>query len=139
MRRTGRFKADEGSTESEFRATSERGAETARGAGTRLLSRRPSAWALHLPSLGWLVVFFLLPVLVVLALAFRPPDPYGGVGEGWTPQTLRELTRPIYLDIAWRTFWLSAVATGICLLLGVPVGYYLARSPARRRPVRKPR
>lgn len=90
---------------------------------------------MHLPSLAWLMVFFLLPFLVVLALSFRPPDPYGGVGEGWTLQTLRELAQPIYLDIAWRTFWLSAVATAICLLLGVPVGYYLARSPARWRPV----
>jgi spermidine/putrescine transport system permease protein len=72
-------------------------------------------------------------LLIVVALAFRPADPYGGVGQGWTLQTLRDLAQPVYLAIAWRTFWLSAVATVLCLLLGVPTGYFLARSPRRWR------
>ena len=95
----------------------------------------PGAWFLHLPSLSWLAFFFLAPVLIVMAVALRPADPYGGVGEGWTLENLRVLGQPIYLAIAWRTLWLSAATTAICLLLGIPAGYCLARSPPRRRPV----
>jgi spermidine/putrescine transport system permease protein len=89
---------------------------------------------LTLPSLLWLVVFLLVPTLVVFAFAFRPADPYGGIGEGWTLDTLLRLASPSYPSIIWRTIWLSAAATGICLALSVPVGYCLARlSPDWRR------
>lgn len=37
----------------------------------------------------------------------------------------------IYLDIFARTFWMSAVITGICLLLAYPLAYLLANLPTR--------
>ena len=85
---------------------------------------------LTLPSFTWLVVFILVPTLVVFAFAFRPSDPYGGIGEGWTLDTIVRLASPSYPSIIWRTIWLSAAATGICLALSVPVGYCLARLPS---------
>ena len=33
--------------------------------------------ACTLPSLGWLLVFFLVPTLIVFAIAFKPSDPFG--------------------------------------------------------------
>ncbi len=86
-----------------------------------------------LPSLGWLIVFFLVPTITVFAIAFRPADPYGGIGDGWTMDTLRRMFSPNYPAIIWRTIWLSAVATFICLVVAVPVGYYLARINRRWR------
>ncbi len=96
-------------------------------------SGRMGEWMLTLPSLAWLVVFFLIPTLTVFAIAFRPADLYGGIGEGWTLQTLRRLFNPNYPAIIWRTIWLSAAATIICLALAVPVGYCLARIDRRWR------
>jgi putative spermidine/putrescine transport system permease protein len=37
----------------------------------------------------------------------------------------------IHLTIFWRTLWLSALVTSICLLLGYPVAYLLASLPLR--------
>ncbi len=39
--------------------------------------------------------------------------------------------RRIYLTLFWRTAWMSALITALCLLLGYPVSYLLATLPAR--------
>jgi len=96
-------------------------------------SRRWQEVLLTTPSFLWLVVFFLVPTALVFILAFRPSDPFGGIGRGWTLGTLRALADPQYLAIAWRTLWVSFATTVLCLLLAVPTGYTLARASARRR------
>jgi spermidine/putrescine transport system permease protein len=88
---------------------------------------RIQEWLVSLPSLFWLSLFFLLPTLFVFAIALRPSTPFGGMGEGWTLEHLRQLTDPNFLAVAWRTLWISVVTTLICILLSVPVGYHLAR------------
>jgi len=91
-------------------------------------------WLVSLPSFGWLTIFFLIPSLVVFAIAFKPSNPYGGIDPGWTLQTIRSLANPAYGPIVWRTIWLSLMATLACILLATPTGYYIARlEPGRRR------
>jgi len=94
---------------------------------------RRGEWLVTLPSLGWLVVFFLLPTLIVFAFALKPADPFGGVGDGWTSATLAGVVDLQYAAIVWRTAWLSLVTTALCLLLALPAGYAIARAePAAR-------
>lgn len=93
--------------------------------------RRRAEWLLTAPSLAWLGLLVLLPTAIVFAIAFKPSDPFGGVGAGWTLETLRSLGRPSYLVIAWRTVYLSLAATACCLLLATPMSYFMARSPKR--------
>jgi spermidine/putrescine transport system permease protein len=85
------------------------------------------------PSLLWLAVFFVVPTLLVFAIAFRPADPFGGVGAGWSLEALRALGNPSYPSIAWRTIWVSLVATALCVALAIPVAYAMARAPERWR------
>ena len=95
--------------------------------------RRRTEWLVSLPTLAWLVLFVVIPTLLVFVIAFRPSNPYGGIGRGWTLDTIRALASPSYLVIAWRTLWTSALTTAICLVLAVPAGYTIARAPARLR------
>ena len=98
--------------------------------------RRLSEWLVTLPSFVWLLALFLVPTVLVFAIMFKPATPYGGIGEGWTLDTLWTLGNPNYPAIIWRTIWLSILATALCILLATPMGYYMARvSPARRRMV----
>lgn len=83
-------------------------------------------WALTLPSFGWLILFFLIPTLIIFAYAFKPSDPHGGVGTGWTLDVIKSLADPNYYFLIWRTLWLSGVTTLVCLFLALPVGYQLA-------------
>ena len=89
--------------------------------------KRRNEILLTLPSMGWLVIFFLVPTIFVIAMAFRSADPYGGIGDEWTLQTLRDLGNPNYPAIIWRTIWLSVVSTLLCIIMAIPAGYYISR------------
>ncbi|HOO19867.1 MAG TPA: ABC transporter permease [Kiritimatiellia bacterium] len=93
------------------------------GARTRL-----AEWLVTLPSFVWLGVLFLVPTVLVFAITFKPATPFGGIGEGWTLDTLRTLGNPNYPAIIWRTIRLSMLATGGCILLATPMAYYMARA-----------
>lgn len=81
-----------------------------------------------LPSFSWLVVFVMVPTLLVLAIAFRETDPAGGIGAGWTPGQFAIFGQQSTLVLLWRTFWISALTTIVCVLLALPVALFLARA-----------
>ncbi|MEB3274508.1 MAG: ABC transporter permease [Prochlorothrix sp.] len=114
---------------------------------TRSTPRLPN-WlggvALLLPSGVWLLLLLVLPTLFILELSFvpacRPADclaPYGL--ENYVRLLFRSVDGQlsfdlIYLKVIVQSFGLAAATTGLCLLLGFPVAYWLAiRSPARWR------
>jgi spermidine/putrescine transport system permease protein len=90
-------------------------------------------WLTSLPTLVWLGLFIVIPTVLVFVIAFRPANPYGGIGRGWTLDTIRALWAPSYLAIAWRTLWISLLTTAVCLVLAVPTGYSIARASAKWR------
>ena len=90
-------------------------------------------WVVTMPSFLWLGLLFIIPTILVFAITFRPSDPYGGIGAGWTLDTLKTLGNPNYPAIVWRTIWMSALTTGLCILLATPMSYYLSRVSPRRR------
>ncbi len=92
--------------------------------------RRAAEWRATAPSLLWLVVFFGLPLLWVLVLAFKPADLRGGVGEGWSLEAVKALWTPANGALAWRTLWLSALTTLICVGAALPAAWTMARLPA---------
>lgn len=90
-------------------------------------------WWLSAPSLLWLFILFLLPSLLLFSISFRPVGIYGGIGDGWTLSTWRGVLDMSYGAIVWRTVWLSAVTTIICMGLGLPVAYAIARMEPKWR------
>lgn len=90
--------------------------------------RTLAEWSLTLPSLLWLLLFFLIPTSLVLVLSFKPADMQGGVGQGWTLAHFQALQEPQYLIIFWRTLWLCLATTAICLALAIPTACAIARA-----------
>jgi len=93
------------------------------------LHRRPEAqaWSLLAPGGIWLFLFFLVPIVIMLVYSVMPRGIYGGVEPGFTLEHYRRFFDPLYLDILKRTFVWSVFCTLICLLLGYPVAYVIAR------------
>jgi spermidine/putrescine transport system permease protein len=89
---------------------------------------RARAWLLLAPGTGWLLVFFLVPILIMLVYSLMPRGIYGGVDPGFTLEHYRRFFDPLYLDILQRTFVWSMACTVICLVLGYPVAYVIARA-----------
>lgn len=76
----------------------------------------------------WLLAFFLVPLVIMLAYSFMPRGIYGGVERGFTLEHYARFINPLYLQVLQRTFLWSLACTCICLLLGYPVAYLIARS-----------
>ena len=101
----------------------------------------------------WLFVFFLLPFLILLYISFvdqgesinpfKPIwDPATGIlslkyenywtifrdGEGG------ELFKTIYIEAYLRSIWYALWTAVLCLVIGYPFAYFIARSPASVRP-----
>jgi spermidine/putrescine transport system permease protein len=98
-------------------------------------NKKLQEWLVTAPSLLWLIFLFLIPTLIVFAITFKPADLYGGIGAGWTLETLRSLGNPNYPIIIWRTLYLSLLTTAACILLATPAGYCLARADRRWRQI----
>lgn len=89
-----------------------------------MTSRKP-ALLLLLPGLAFLLIGFAVPSLAML---FAPPGVTAGEIIGRLGQML---TDPFDLRIIGRTVGLGLVVTVICVALGFPVAYLLARSTSR--------
>lgn len=94
---------------------------------------RSKEWMVTLPSLAWLGAFFIIPAVLVIVTALRPADLHGGVAEGWTWENFEALRDPAWLPILWRTLWLSATTTLVCVVLAVPMAFQMARVGGRLR------
>jgi spermidine/putrescine transport system permease protein len=94
------------------------------------LHPRPQAraWLLLGPGTVWLLLFFLVPIIIMLVYSVMPRGVYGGVDPGFTLEHYTRFFDPLYLDILRRTFAWSVACTVICLVLGYPVAYAIARS-----------
>jgi spermidine/putrescine transport system permease protein len=71
---------------------------------------------------------FFLPLLIVLAYSFLSRGAYGGVTQPWTAESYSRIFDPLYLTILWRSVWIAAVSTALCLVLAFPLALYIARA-----------
>jgi spermidine/putrescine transport system permease protein len=99
----------------------------------RLSRERARLLVLISPSLFWLVVFFVVPLVLVLAISFGQRGTYGGVRWDLTLKNYARFFDSLYLRIFGRTILIALAVTLICLLLGYPLAYFIARRPARWR------
>lgn len=83
---------------------------------------------LSLPSLAWLSLFVFVPAALILIIAFRATAPSGGIADEWTLGQFRILAEPHIKVLLWRTLWISAVTSAICLALAIPVAWFIARA-----------
>ncbi len=76
----------------------------------------------------WLILFFLVPVSIIVLYSFLKKGLYGGVVPVWTLAAYRQMFNPNFLLVLFRTLWISVLATVITILLALPCGYAMARS-----------
>jgi putrescine transport system permease protein len=86
----------------------------------------------------WLAVFFLLPFALVLAIALgtNNPDAAPPVDLGLSLKSFALLfTDDLYLGAWLASIRIALTSTVLCLLLGYPMAYAIARAPAGWRPL----
>lgn len=85
------------------------------------------------PAAFWLTVFFLAPLAIMLAYSFARRGIYGGVVWELNVEQYLRFVDPLYLQIFWRSAWIAILTTVVCLLVGYPFAFFIARQPSSRR------
>ena len=84
-------------------------------------------YLLAAPALIWLTIFFLVPYFIVLIYGFLTPDIFDVKFE-FSLEAYRQLLDGTYFRPFLLSVKLAIITTLLCILLGYPVAYYIARA-----------
>ena len=107
-----------------------------------LRESRWGKWAVAGPPLLYLVVFFAIPALIMVAASFRSPGEFGGLApfvgdDGRLDLTLESYVRlaedTVYLEVFLKSVLYALVTTFACLALAYPLAALIAQSPKTYR------
>ena len=79
------------------------------------------------PHIFWAVLFIVLPLLIVLYYAFTDAN------GSFSFENIKTL--PSYASIFGLSIELSVIATAVCLLIGYPLAYIIARADPKRQKI----
>ena len=83
------------------------------------------------PTVLWLSFFFVVPLLIVVAVSFASRTPYGHVIFDWTLGNYARFTETLYLSIFLDTLIVALITTVLTILLGYPLAYFIAQLPQK--------
>jgi spermidine/putrescine transport system permease protein len=100
-------------------------------------------WLIGGPPLAYLIVFFAIPVLIMVVASLREPGEFGGLApiftEGGRQLDLttesygRFFSDFLYTALFLKSFVYAAITTLGCLVIAYPLAMLIARSPKRHR------
>ena len=78
-----------------------------------------------IPYVVWMAIFVVVPLILVVVYAFTNRS------GSFTLENFSSMSQ--YASVFGRSFLLAFVATVVCILLGYPMAYFLARERGRLR------
>jgi putative spermidine/putrescine transport system permease protein len=91
-----------------------------------MMKQKKNAFLLALPVWIMLLVFFVAPMVYILIETLQ---------ESGLDNFVKFFSDSFYLDILKTTLWVSIKVTAICLLLGYPTAYFMARTQSKMKNV----
>ena len=79
------------------------------------------------PGALWLILFFAVPLGITIAISLGTPTELGGVLYGFNPGNYTDALDPLFAPVLLRSVGYAAATAAICLLVGYPVAYCIAR------------
>lgn len=102
----------------------------------RAISRKRDLRRKTIPALAqagpvsvWMILFVTLPMLFIIYISFMSRGTFGGVEYTFTTASYESLMDVIYFKVIVKSFQVAVITTVLCLLLGYPLAYYIARKP----------
>jgi spermidine/putrescine transport system permease protein len=82
---------------------------------------------LALPSFAYMILFFAVPLVIVLVYSFATRTSTGSTSlSDWNLDAYRKLGEPIVRNVVLRSVVLALVTTAICLLVAYPFAWFCA-------------
>lgn len=85
------------------------------------------------PTMFWLLIFLVIPLLLIVVISFATRGQYGDVVYTFSLDKYRSLLDRQYLAILLDSIWIAFLTTALTLVLGYPLAYFIARSHPRRK------
>jgi putative spermidine/putrescine transport system permease protein len=80
------------------------------------------------PATAFVVLMMAVPLLILLRYSFNAFEPGKPMTDAVTAASyVKFFMDPFYLAVLWRTLRVALVSTLLCLILGFPLAYWLAR------------
>jgi spermidine/putrescine transport system permease protein len=95
------------------------------------VSEQRFATTLLIPGGLWLLLCFAVPLGLVLAASFGTTDDLGNTLYGWHPENYRQAFDPLFVPVLLRSVGYALATVTLCLAIGYPVAYYIARYGGR--------
>jgi spermidine/putrescine transport system permease protein len=83
------------------------------------------------PGALWLAFFFAVPLGIAIAISLGQAAEFGGVVYGFNPGNYADALDPLFAPILLRSVGYAAATALLCLLIGYPVAYTIARFGGR--------
>jgi spermidine/putrescine transport system permease protein len=83
------------------------------------------------PAGTWLLLLFLIPMAIVLLVALGRTDPSYQAVYGWHPGNFADVFDPLFAPVLLRSVGYALATVVLCLLIGYPIAYYIARFGGR--------
>jgi spermidine/putrescine transport system permease protein len=98
------------------------------------LRARLSGGLLVLPGVGWLLAFFLLPLLIIFVVSFGSKDATGHVVlNDLGLRNYIEATKPEFLPAFANSVRYSLLTTVLSLVIGYPIAFWISRFGGRHK------
>lgn len=83
---------------------------------------------------GWLTLFVLVPNLMIIGTSFLTRDEANLIELTFTFDNYLRLLDPLYAKVLMHSFYMAVIATLLCLVIGYPFAYIVAKMPEKWRP-----
>ena len=83
------------------------------------------------PYVGWLAVMVVVPMLMILLYAFTTAGNDVATIRFTMENFVRFLTDAVFLDVLKRSLIIAVATTIICVVLGYPIAYVIAKGPEK--------
>ncbi len=87
---------------------------------------------LAVPAVLWLILFFLLPLLIVVLVSFLTRGSGGTITLPLTLDHYQRIFGPIYFPVFLNSIWVSLLTTVVCLIAGYPLAFYVSTRKSKR-------
>ncbi|MFS1492625.1 spermidine/putrescine ABC transporter permease PotB [Vibrio splendidus] len=84
---------------------------------------------------GWLVLFVMIPNIMIIGTSFLTRDEANLIEMTFTLDNYLRLADPLYFKVLMHSFYMAIVATLLCLIIGYPFAYIVAKMPTKWRPI----
>ena len=84
---------------------------------------------------AWLIFFVLIPNLLVFTVSFLSKDSSNFYALPFTFESYTRLFEPLYAQVVWNSLYMSSIATVICLIIGYPFAFMIAKIEPKYRAI----